>query len=167
MKRLLFLILLGCGGAYFARAYVVEGIIIASASMEPTLPVGIRYFLNKTAYRFSSPQRGDVVVFPSPVEKKDLVKRIIGLPGDEIKIVEKDIFRNGEKIYERYVKHTRAADRLVGDNLEVGKVPPGHVFVMGDNRDESGDSRDWLDKEGKHLFFVKIADLKGRLMGTL
>ncbi len=164
MRRILCLVFLSVIGALVLRAYAVEGIYIASASMEPTLPVGTHIFVNKLLYRFRAPQRGEVVVFPSPVEKKELVKRVIGVAGDDIKIEEKQVILNGKPLNEPYVKHTRANERLVGDNLEVGKVPPGHVFVLGDNRDESGDSRDWLDAQGGHTFFIPLSSLKGKLV---
>jgi signal peptidase I len=165
MKRLFFLVALGALGALLVRRYVVEGIVIASASMEPRLPVGRDIFVNKMAYKFKPPQRGDVVVFPSPTENKDLVKRVIAVAGDEVHLENKKVILNDRPLDEPYVRHTRPDEILKGDNLRVGRVPPGHVFLLGDNRDESGDSRDWVDREtGKPIFFVSVDKLKGKLI---
>ena len=164
MRRILLLVFLGVAGALALRAYALEGIYIATASMEPTLSVGSRLFVNKLVYRFRPPRRGEMVVFTSPVEKRELVKRVIGVAGDDIRIEAKQVILNGEILVEPYVQHTRADERLVGDDLDVGTVPPHHVFLLGDNRDESGDSRDWLDAQGGHLFFIRLSSVKGRLV---
>jgi signal peptidase I len=133
--------------------------------MEPTLPVGHHAFVNKMVYRFEAPKRGDIVVFPSPVSaEKEMVKRVIAVEGDTIQLKNKDVILNGQVLKEDYVKHTRPDDVLIGDTMEERVVPKGHVFVMGDNRDESGDSRDWKDAQGKHIYFISVNDLKGRLV---
>lgn len=134
--------------------------------MEPTLPKGNSYFLNKLAYIFSQPKRGDIIVFPSPVEeKKDLVKRVIALPEDKIQIKEKIVYLNEEKLEEDYVQYTRKYETLVGDNLGPMTIPDNMIFVMGDNRDESGDSRDWKDPITKeNIHFISISDIKGKLI---
>jgi signal peptidase I len=165
MWRLLWLTFLGALGALLLRAFVFEGVYIASASMEPALPVGRHLFVNKLAYRTGSPQRGDIVVFPSPVDdEKDLVKRVIAVAGDDVLIREKKVYLNGAALEEPYAVHDRP-EMLVGDNLDVGVVPPGRVFVMGDNRDHSGDSRDWKDaKTGAPIRFIRIGDIKGKLI---
>lgn len=163
--RLLSLILLGAAGALAVRAFAVEGIYIATGSMEPTLHVGRRIFVNKLSYRFRSPRRGEIVVFPSPVEPgKDLVKRVIALEGDEVRIENKKVYLNGAPLAEPYAVFSRKDELLQGDNLDVGPVPRGKVFVLGDNRDASGDSRDWIDERGGHIFFVKVEDIKGTLI---
>lgn len=166
MMRLLWLTFLGAVGAILLRAFVIEGVYIASASMEPALPVGRHLFVNKLAYRTGQPQRGDIVVFPSPVDdEKDLVKRVIAVAGDDVLIKEKKVYLNGQPLEEPYAVHDRRGEMLVGDNLEVGIVPRGRVFVMGDNRDHSGDSRDWKDpKTGDPVFFVSVSNLKGKLI---
>jgi signal peptidase I len=90
---------------------------------------------------------------------------VIGLPGDVVWIERKEVFVNGKKLTEPYVQHTRPNEMLVGDNLVVGKVPEGHVFVLGDNRDQSEDSRDWKDPaSGKLILFVPRELIKGRLI---
>lgn len=163
----MFLASLGIAGALFVRAFLIEVVVIPTGSMEPTIPVGTRLYVNKAVYRLAKPKRGEIVVFPSPVEKKDLVKRLIALEGDEVKIEHKKVVLNGQPLDEPYVEHRRADEILVGDDLDVGRVPPGKVFVLGDNRDQSGDSRDWKDPAtGAHLFFVPVEKLKGRLIGV-
>src|SRR5262245_22262501 len=128
MGRWLFLFLLGALGALIIRAAVFEGIVVATGSMEPTMPVGRHAFVNKMVYNFRKPRRGEIVVFPSPVEKKDLVKRVIAVEGDEVRFDHKQVILNGTPLDEPYVIHTRADERLVDDNLEVGKAPRGKVF---------------------------------------
>lgn len=165
MMRLLWLVFLGAVGAILLRVFVFEGIYIASGSMAPTLPVGLHLFVNKMAYVNKPPQRGDIVVFPSPVDdEKDLVKRVIAVAGDEVRIVDKKVYLNGKLLDEPYVLHDRP-EMLDGDNLEVGFVPTDRVFVLGDNRDHSGDSRDWLDPKTKeHRFFIHVKALKGKII---
>jgi signal peptidase I len=166
MMRLLWLAFLGALGALLLRLFVMEGIVIASASMEPALPVGRHLLVNKTAYWTVPPKRGDIVVFPSPVdEEKDLVKRIVALPGEEVRIVEKAIHIDGKLLEEPYAVHLREGEKFSDDNMEVGFVPKGRVFVLGDNRDHSGDSRDWKDpKTGEPIHFVSLKDIKGKVI---
>ncbi len=167
MSRWLFLIGLGVLGAWVVRTQLFEGIVIASGSMEPTLSVGHHAIVNRMAYKFKQPKRGDIIVFPSPVQNKDLVKRVIAISGDDVHIRKKKVMLNGAELYEPYVKHERKDEILVGDNLEVGIVPRQKVFVLGDNRDFSGDSRDWIDpKTQKHVFFIDVKKIKGRVMGN-
>lgn len=165
LKRLLFLCLVAGIVTLLLRAYVFEGIYVASASMEPSLPVGTHLFLEKVSLKCRAPRRGDIVVFRSPIsEDKDLIKRIIALPGEDIEIRNKDVFINGRQLEEKYVRHTRANEMLEGDNLGPLSVPARQLFVMGDNRDESGDSRDWKNGQGEHLYFVPIEQIKGRII---
>lgn len=166
MKRLLYLAAIAGVLSLAIRGYVVEGIYVASASMEPTLRVGTHLFLDKASLRFRGARFGEIVVFPSPVaDKKDLIKRIIGLPGDTIEIRRKAVFRNETALQEPYVQYTRPNELLKGDNLGPLVVPAGMVFVLGDNRDESGDSRDWKDEAtGEHRYFIPISSIKGRVI---
>jgi signal peptidase I len=166
MKRLLYLLFLGVAGALILRNYVFEGVYIASGSMEPTLSIGRHLFVNKFVYHFRGPARGEIVVFQSPVEQKDLVKRVIALPGDTVQLKDKKVILNGAALNEPYVKYVRPDEILRGDNIAAQKVPAGTLFVMGDNRDQSGDSRDWIDPAtGEHIYFVKIKDIKGKVLG--
>ncbi len=120
------------------RPFIVEAFYIPSESMVPTLEVGDRVFVNKFVYRFSEPEHGDIVVFESVEgESEDLIKRIVGLPGDRVAVFDGVLFVNGERWEEPYV------NKLFPDNSSYGPetVPEGDVFVMGDNRSNSRDSR--------------------------
>jgi len=120
------------------RPFIVEAFYIPSESMVPTLEVGDRVFVNKFVYRFSEPEHGDIVVFESVEgENEDLIKRIVGLPGDRVAVFDGVLFVNGERWEEPYV------NKLFPDNSSYGPttVPEGEVFVMGDNRSNSRDSR--------------------------
>ncbi len=122
----------------FVRPFIVEAFYIPSESMVPTLQVGDRVLVNKFIYRFTDPKRGDIVVFKS-VEggSEDLIKRVVGVPGDEISVRRGKLFVNGEPQREPYV-NKKWPDRSF---FAPTTVPKGHVFVMGDNRANSRDSR--------------------------
>ncbi|OGR56005.1 MAG: signal peptidase I [Elusimicrobia bacterium RIFCSPLOWO2_02_FULL_39_32] len=169
MKRFLYLILLGVGGALLLRSYGIEGIYVATPSMEPTLPVGTHYFVDKLSFFFRSPKHGEIIVFVSPVNPdKDLIKRVIGCPKETIAIEKKKVFLNHEPLNEPYARYTRKDEILVGDNIPDIEIPEDSYFVMGDNRDESGDSRDWKDPEsGEQLYFVHKKLIKGRILNVL
>jgi signal peptidase I len=120
------------------RPFVVEAFRIPSESMVPTLLIGDRVFVNKFVYQFSEPERGDIVVFQSAEGgEEDLIKRVVGLPGDEISVRDGVLFVNGERREEPYVNARFSDDSFFGPTT----VPQGHVFVMGDNRANSRDSR--------------------------
>lgn len=121
-------------------------------SMNPTLQDGEFVFVNRLSYKFSEPARGDIIVFHFPIDPKrqDLIKRIIGLPGDEIFIANGRVYINGQEIQEPYI----AAAPLYSGKW---KVPEGELFVLGDNRNDSSDSHSWglLPEEeivGKAIF---------------
>lgn len=164
MKRFLFLLVLGLGGAAVVRSFFVENIVIASASMEPTLPVGRTYWVNKAVYRLRAPRRDEMVVFTVPGGKKEMVKRVVAVGGDAVRFKDKELYLNGVRQLEPHVRYARAGEVLVGDNLDLGVVPPGHLVVLGDNRDESGDSRDWKNERGERTPFLPVAAVKGRLI---
>ncbi len=123
----------------FVRPFVLEAFYIPSESMVPKLLVGDRVFVNKFVYRFWEPERGDIVVFRSVEgEGEDLIKRVVGAPGDRVAIINGVLHVNGEPQEESYVRDGRPLDS--GPNGPT-RVPEGEVFVMGDNRANSRDSR--------------------------
>ena len=166
--RLLIIAAASICGALMFRDFFAERIYVATASMEPTMPVNSRWWVDKVTLRLWGPAKGEVVVLASPVNaEKGLIKRVIAVGGDTIEIRDKVVYINGAQLQEKFVQHTRADEILRGDNLEPLKVPDDHVFLMGDNRDESGDSRDWKDpKTGKPMYFIPIQQLRGRILGV-
>ena len=123
----------------FVRPFVVEAYRIPSESMVPTLEVGDRLLANKFIYRFFEPERRDIVVFDSVDEDDDqtLIKRVVGLAGDEIQVQGGVLYVNGEAQEEPYLNDTDQSRSFYGPTV----VPEGHIFVMGDNRGNSADSR--------------------------
>ncbi len=122
----------------FVRPYVLEAFWIPSESMVPTLEVGDRVFVNKFIYRFTEPERGDIIVFENVEgEREDLIKRIVGMPGDEVTVSEGVLYVNGEPREEPYLNDAFPDFGYYGPT----RVPEGEVFVMGDNRANSRDSR--------------------------
>jgi signal peptidase I len=157
--------------ALFIRAFVVQAFKIPSGSMKPTLQIGDHILVNKFVYGvkipftdkellpIGHPSRQDIVVFRYPVDpSKDFIKRVIGLPGDTVLIRDKTVFVNGQQIEEPYAvfsdKRVLPATASPRDNMNAITVPENSLFVMGDNRDESYDSRFWK--------FVDMSQLKGK-----
>ena len=134
----------GIAIALLVEAFLIQAFWIPSPSMEPTLDVGDRVLVNKLSYRFHDVNRGDVVVFERPPgastgqngEIKDLIKRVIAVGGDSIEAKEGTVFVNGDQIDEDYLEPGTPTD-----NLPLTAIPEGQVFVMGDNRTNSEDSR--------------------------
>ncbi len=122
----------------FVRPVIAAPFYVGSESMVPTLRVWDRLLINKLAYDFSGPNRGDIVLFESPSGAKDpLIKRVVGLPGETIELRDGTLYVNGEPREEPYLRERRPDGRSYGPQ----KVPEDHVFVMGDNRANSFDSR--------------------------
>jgi signal peptidase I len=166
LRRLLFLAGLGVAGAALLRLFAVEGIFVATGSMEPTLPVGTHLFLDKLTIRLASPDRGDIVVFRSPVAPhEDMIKRVIAVGGDRVSMDRKKVFLNGEEVVEPYVQYTRGAERLKGDSFPEETVPDGCLFLLGDNRDESNDASTWRDEEGDPIRFLPASRVRGYVRG--
>jgi len=141
--------------ALIIRTFVVQAFKIPSGSMIPTLLIGDHILVNKFIYgikipftdkkilSFKEPQRGDIIVFKYPGdEKRDFIKRVIGLPGETIEIKDKQVFINGKPLQEPYAIYNGSPSYFRGHYGPV-KIPPNHLFVMGDNRDNSMDSRVW------------------------
>jgi signal peptidase I len=162
----------------FGTTALVQAFVIPTGSMEDTLLIGDHLLVDKLAYApsdavgrhllpYTDVKRGDIIVFRYPVDiKQTFVKRVIGVPGDRIRLVHKDVYRNGEKINEPYKvnkadyfepyrddfpsapPNSQVLDRgmaMLEHNVVNGEVvvPPGSYFAMGDNRDSSLDSRYW------------------------
>ena len=131
--------------ALAVRTFVIQTFYIPSGSMEPTLNVGDRILVFKLAYDFSSPAIGDVIVFKAPPTEHcgdpsvtDLVKRIVGLPGETIWSERNTIILNGKPLRQDWPHY-----RLLLTPITRQKIAPNHYFMMGDNHPESCDSRDW------------------------
>jgi signal peptidase I len=158
--------------ALVIRAFLVQAFSIPSGSMQPTLLIGDYLLVNKFIYGIrnpfsnkmwipiSSPRRGDIVVFIFPQDpSKDYIKRVIGLPGDTVQIINKKVYLNGRQVETPQAVYTDpsvipATPNQHRDNFGPVTVPPDSFFVMGDNRDQSYDSRFWG--------FVSMDALRGK-----
>jgi signal peptidase I len=135
--------------AILVRAFVLQTFFIPSGSMEHTLNINDRVLVNKLVYHFRAPSRGEVVVFDSPTswrtlpDEKDFIKRVIGVPGDHIVCCDAQgrITVNGVALDEPYLNADAGPDAPSSPNKFDIVVPPGRLWVMGDNRFFSGDSR--------------------------
>ena len=136
--------------ALIIRTFVVQAFKIPSGSMLNTLLVGDHILVNKFIYRFKDPQRGDIVVFKFPKdEEKDFIKRVIGMPGDKIQIKNNQVFINDKPVKEPYAIYEGYPSSKI--NFGPVTVPKGKLFVMGDNRYNSYDSREWGFLDEKEL----------------
>jgi signal peptidase I len=142
--------------ALLLRAFVVQTFFIPSGSMEPTLQVGDRILVNKLSYHLHSVHRGDIVVFSKPPaencggpEVNDLVKRVVGLPGERISVSGGYVDINGKRLDETWLPASKQASTVSGPQgtpyslTHPYLIPANHYFVMGDNRTDSCDSRYW------------------------
>jgi signal peptidase I len=157
--------------ALIIRTYVVQAFKIPSGSMLQTLLIGDHILVNKFIYGtkmpfsdnrilvFTKPKRGDIVVFKYPEDpSRDFIKRVIAVEGDVIEERNKNVYVNGKPVQEPYVQHTDNSVRIGGieprDNFGPYLVPMNKLFVMGDNRDQSYDSRYWG--------YVDMKEVKGK-----
>jgi signal peptidase I len=157
--------------ALFIRAFVVQAFKIPSSSMEPTLLVGDHILVNKFIYgiripysdeifgkskkffEWRKPQRGEVIVFIFPKDRnKDFIKRVIGTEGEKVEIIHNKIYINDKLIDDRWGHFTMPRSSI--EDYGPVTVPEDSLFMMGDNRDNSQDSRFWG--------FVKINEVKGK-----
>ena len=118
--------------------FFVKPIIVEGASMNPTLQDDDYLLISRQSYTFGEPERGDIIVFPHHESTEDslYIKRVIAIPGDHLEIHDGNVYINGELQYEDYIKSGAITEGYV--NLI---IPEGQVFVMGDNRENSSDSR--------------------------
>jgi signal peptidase I len=143
--------------ALIIRAFFVQVFWIPSGSMEPTLDIGDRIVVNKIIYNFREPRRFEVLVFrgisSAGEAKKDLIKRLVGLPGETFEVKNGTLFVNGLPLEEKHSMNQDYAD--FGPVI----IPPDAYFVMGDNRAASADSRYWGFLPRKNLIgpaFLRI-----------
>jgi len=143
--------------AVLLRAFVVQTFYIPSGSMEPTLQIGDRILVNKLSYHLHGVDRGDIVVFSRPSaencggpEVNDLVKRVIGLPGDVLSLSSNhDVDVDGKRLNEAWLPSSEQGNTFpgpAGNRFNLARpyrVPANDYFVMGDNRTDSCDSRYW------------------------
>jgi signal peptidase I len=137
--------------ALLIQAFLVKPYRIPSESMEDTLLIGDRVLVDRISWRFSDPSRQYIVVFHPPFIGPVLIKRVIGMPGDEISLKDGAVYVNGKQLDEPYVR-TVDGETVPTEPFDNGlpwslqqpyTVPAGNYFVMGDNRIDSGDSRDF------------------------
>ncbi len=122
---------------YFGINAISARVRVEGWSMSPTLENGEFVLVSRLAYRLGEPRRGDIIVFKYPAQpEQDLIKRIIGLPGDIVEVKEASVFVNGQRLDEPYI----AAEPTYQGSW---RVPAGHLFVLGDNRNQSSDSHSW------------------------
>jgi len=167
--------------ALFIRTFIIQAFKIPSGSMQNTLLIGDHILVSKFAYGVhipnvipflniklfddivlfqKTPKREDIIVFKYPKnENRDFIKRVIGIPGDLLEVRQQKVFINGKLINEKYARHTDISQkiRLVPrDDFGPIVVPPGHLFMMGDNRENSQDSR--------FGGFLEINKIKGKAL---
>jgi signal peptidase I len=153
--------------ALFIRAFVVQAFKIPSSSMEPTLLVGDHLLVNKFIYgirihytdikffQYRKPQRGDIIVFIFPKDrKKDFIKRVIATEGEKVVIIHNKIYIDDKLIDDPWGHFTMPRSTI--EDYGPVKVPGDSLFVMGDNRDNSQDSRFWG--------FVRVNEVKGKAL---
>jgi signal peptidase I len=141
--------------AFLVRGFVLAHFVVDGSSMSPTLESGDRVFVNKLSYRLHDPNRGDVVVLHqiSGASERDLIKRVIALPGEEIEMRSCEVFIDGAALEEPYLDPATRSGNCGGD-FAPELVPAESIFVMGDNRGGSQDSR--------QLGPIEYGDLVGR-----
>jgi signal peptidase I len=129
--------------AFGIRTYIAEARYVPTGSMQPTIEINDRLMVDKLTYRWQNPQRGDIIVFTPPqalVEqnmKDNMVKRLIGLPGDRVEIKNGTVWVNGEVLTENYTKEAAQYE------MPAVTVPENQYLMLGDNRNNSYDSHYW------------------------
>ncbi|RLQ90033.1 signal peptidase I [Planomicrobium sp. Y74] len=143
------------------RFFLFEPVLVDGESMMPTLEDGERVIVNKIGYTLGEPERYDIVVFHAS-EEEDYIKRVIGLPGDHIAFENDELLINGEAQEEPYLSTLKkqkndgslTKDFTLEELLEIEEIPEGYIFVLGDNRENSTDSR--------IIGLVPVEEIKGQ-----
>jgi len=153
-------LLIAAALVFFIRWLIFAPFIVEGPSMEPNFYTGERLIVNKFIYRFGEPKHGEVVVFHA-TKDKDYIKRVVAVPGEKVRVEGDKVFVNGQQVNETYLKVAldEAAKRGIPyNNRDFSEqiVPEGSIFVMGDNRSNSSDSRD------PSVGFVKYDKIVGR-----
>ncbi len=126
---------------FIIRQFIFAPVVVDGESMFPTLEDRDRMIVSKINYRFGEPKRFDIIVFHAP-SGKDYIKRVIGLPGDKVEYRNDTLYINGEEIKEPYLDELKVMyGGAVTNDFIADEIPEDHVFVLGDNRPESRDSR--------------------------
>lgn len=154
---------------FFIRQFLFSPFIVDGPSMQPNFETGERLIVNKIIYTFREPKFGEVVVFDVPEQGRKFIKRVIGVPGDKIRLEGDQLYINDQLVEEPYIKAAIEEEKASGDGLYNGEgpkynfpndmvkemiVPEGTVFALGDNRSDSTDSR--------VIGFVKDDEIVGR-----
>ncbi len=149
MREWIFPIIVAVVLAIMINKFLIFKVDVPTESMEPTINVGDKFLVTRI-YNFENIKRGDIIVFKNNEKNKLMVKRLIGVPGDEIDIQGEKLYINGKDIKEDYVKYP---DEYFGKF----KVPEDKYFFLGDNRANSGDSREWKEP------YIDKSDIKGKV----
>lgn len=150
---------------FLIRWFLFKPFIVEGPSMQPNFHTGERVIVNEILYSFREPQRGEVIVFHVPEEGRDFIKRVIAVAGDTVKVEGDKVTVNGEPIPETYIHEAVEAAQAEGREYNSlmdfpngmvtdDKVPEGTIFVMGDNRSNSTDSR--------RIGYIKLDEIVGR-----
>jgi len=144
-------ILIAIVAAVLIRTFIIDNVEVNQISMNPTFYEGDRVIISKLSYVFSKPKLGDIVVFTPAGQKQPYIKRVIGVENDTISIKDGVLYINGKVVKESYIKEEMLQD------FEETRVPEGTVFVMGDNRNYSKDSRN------PSVGFIPIENIWGKV----
>ena len=142
------------------KIFVITPVRVNGSSMEPTLEEGDIMLLNKLSYKFGDVKRFDIIVIRDDDDDEDIIKRVIGLPGERIEYKDNILYVNGKKVDEKFTKeYSDELNDYSIDNLESETIPEDYYFVLGDNRPKSKDSTE--------LGFIHKDKIKGKASFTI